>query len=348
MHGENALRFATGSRHACSQGLRCGGAAIGADIVEGNGRAMEAGRRGRLGLDDGYYDRPPFSHGGYGLGACKQGAGHLPMALWALNRLLAEHEAHLIRRHHAAQVRRAAPHVPLRPGPAQPPPRGLRVYDVAVYPRQAAFGRLAFFIGGKPCPTLELVRGATYTFDQSHFSNLGDGAGSFALRFFTSDDDDDALPTADGRIDDAVHTSVVPPGMPGAHVLLRVGRATPPQLFYRATRAGALVDGGLVLVQDAHSAGADGVHAAADGRSSAATREPRRKPLGLADALAEREARVRVNARLLAHRDARHRAATGRAALGEAAAAEGATHRPVWKSRPHDPCHWIGGLPREG
>ncbi|KAG8470996.1 hypothetical protein KFE25_009417 [Diacronema lutheri] len=276
---------------------------------------MEAGRRGRLGLDDGYYDRPPFSHGGYGLGACKQGAGHLPMALWALNRLLAEHEAHLIRRHHAAQ---------------------------------AAFGRLAFFIGGKPCPTLELVRGATYTFDQSHFSNLGDGAGSFALRFFTSDDDDDALPTADGRIDDAVHTSVVPPGMPGAHVLLRVGRATPPQLFYRATRAGALVDGGLVLVQDAHSAGADGVHAAADGRSSAATREPRRKPLGLADALAEREARVRVNARLLAHRDARHRAATGRAALGEAAAAEGATHRPVWKSRPHDPCHWIGGLPREG
>jgi len=61
--------------------------------------------------DDPYYDRPAPSHGGFALGACKAGAGNLPRALWAPNRLVANLDARLEREHHERRVYAATPWV---------------------------------------------------------------------------------------------------------------------------------------------------------------------------------------------------------------------------------------------
>lgn len=313
--------------------MRTAGQALMAD-------SLIAGRRPKPGVRhcaDPYYDRPAFSHGGFGLGACRQGAGHLPMALWAPNRLLAEHEAKLSREHHDRLLRRAAPHVPVREPPAERQPRtARRIVEVTVFPREETVDQpphFAFYLNGRPCATLELVRGLTYTLDQSHFSNLGDEAGPYALRFFESDEQGAAEYT------DGVSSSVMPPGMPGAHVLFCVGRLAPSVLYYRAARVDGPVHGGLVLIKDPQPTSAEGRRNGAVARRTSAA-APKHKPLDLADALAERQARVRANARLLFQRDARERTVELQAAPGG-----GTARQPIWNSRPRDPHHWLGGLP---
>lgn len=306
--------------------------------------------------EDPYYDRPAFSHGGFGLGACKAGAGHLPRALWVPNRLLAEHEARLQRAHHERRVRQAAPSVPLREDRASAPGRS-RAFEVAVFPSEPGNQqRFCFHLDGERCPTLELVRGETYTFDQSHFSNLGDEAGRFALRFFESEEEGSSHT-------DGVRASVVPPGLPGAHVCITVGHSAPSVLYYRDARADSPVEGGLVFVQAAggrargEHAGQGARHSPAAGRAGNVA-APRRKPLDMADALAARQARMRVNAQLLARRNLRREALTqsldaaastrlaaGTDELRETHHQTGGERRVQWNSRSRDPRDWVGGLP---
>ncbi|KAJ1632772.1 hypothetical protein T492DRAFT_985723 [Pavlovales sp. CCMP2436] len=298
-------------------------------------RASSTGRRPRPDAQaDPYYDHPPFSHGGYGLGAMREGAGHLPRALWAPNRLLANHEAALERAHHERRVSGATALVPKRrkqPGSRAAP----RPLEVVVFPREEVgqASRVAYHVNGRACASLELVRDQTYVFDQSHFSNLGDDGGSFALCFF---EDLDGSGYTSG-----VSTSVAPPGVLGAHVVFHVGRGTPSMLYYGSTlwAKAHQVDGGLTLVRDAETRPASSAASEAAG--------PRHKPQGIADALAEHQARVAVNARLLAQRDLRHRVGEEQLGRGLGGHEYGATgRRPVWNSRPRDAHHWIGGLPR--
>lgn len=246
--------------------------------------------------EDTYYNRPPFSHGGFGLGACKGGAGHLPTAFWTSNRILAEHEAELVRAHHHRRLASAAPHVPLREQRALPRPPSTHVVAVTAHPHESS-GRLCLHLDGSPCASLELVRGETCYLDTSHPSNR-----SRTLRFYTSDVEDAAEYT------DGATASVAPPGFPGAHVQFRVSRAAPSVLFYRSASSGAPVDGGLVLIEDSRAARGE-PRTAARARPPA---PPRHKPApDLADALAERERRKLANARLLARRETRLRETWG-------------------------------------
>jgi hypothetical protein len=296
--------------------------------------------------EDPYYNRPAFSHGGFGLGAPRQGAGHLPLPLWAPNRLLAEHEARLVRAHHDRRVSQAAPQVPqqVRPVAARVQQRP-RAFEVSAFPitppsspdpASASDGkpRFAFHIDGMRCPVLKLAYGEAYAFDLSHFSNLGDEEGRFTLRFFEGEGEAAAEYTR------GVTPSLVPAGMPGAHLVCRLSHEAPGVLWYRGTRrAGGQVEGGLVRVCEPRPI--EGARARSAGRS-----RPRRAGLDLEGALAEREVRVRINARLLARRDARHRAIEE--VLGEGPGGHeygGTARRALWNSRPRDPRNWTGGLP---
>lgn len=295
---------------------------------------------------DPYYERPPFSHGGLALGAAKAGAGHLPRALWVQNRLLANHEAGLQRAHHERRVGLAHALVPRRPDAT-----GRRAeashpsFEVSVFPCDGALvcaHRFAIHVDGKPCATLELERGTTYTFSQSHFSNLGDDTGHFHMRFFDGEGADSA------EYSDGVRASVVPPGMPGAHVLLRVSAGAPSVLYYRcgSGRADGLVDGGLVLVRGRVKALQPDLDGAPKRANTAAVPSGRRKALDFADGLAERERRFRANVTILAQRSARQQAieeAVGGTCDGGLYRATHEQRLPVWNSRPRDARHWTGG-----